>query len=129
METANRKFTSLSFLALSSIVGYVFYLILTQIADLARFGGSNVFGTGLAWPMVGGSISGVVGLGLFIGLMTNKTSAEFTDDVFAETKKTTWPTFKETSASTVVVSIMVLIASLMFLFMDIIWGAVFKYII
>lgn len=129
MDSENRKFTVLSFLSLSAIVAYVLYLILTEFADIFRFGGSNVMGTGLAWPVFGGSLSGILGLVAFIIMMNKAQWVDFTDDIFAELKKTTWPNFKETSASTVVVSIMTLIAALMFLVMDLIWGGLFKLVI
>lgn len=125
METENRRFTILSFFIFSALCGYVFYLALSLIADLFKFGGSNVL-WGYPWAIVGGAIATIVGLILFIALSVNKTALDFIDDVFAELRKTTWPTPKETSASTVVVTIMVGIATLMLFVMDWIWGIVFR---
>jgi len=129
VESNFRKYTSLSFLSLSAICAYVLYLIFTQIADFARIGGSNVFETGLSWPVVGGSAAGLLGLVMFIVLMTNSKALHFSDDVFVELSKTTWPTLKETGASTVVVSILVLISAIVLLLMDMLWGSVFGWLI
>lgn len=129
MESNFRKYTSLSFLSLSGLCAYVLYLILTQVADFARIGGSNVFETGLSWPVVGGSTAGLLGLVMFVILMTNSKALNFSDDVFIELSKTTWPTLKETGASTVVVSVLVLIAAIVFLLMDMLWGSVFGWLI
>ncbi|PIR23359.1 MAG: preprotein translocase subunit SecE [Deltaproteobacteria bacterium CG11_big_fil_rev_8_21_14_0_20_45_16] len=129
MGSEFRKFTVLSFLIITALCAYVLYLILTQFADVFRFGGSNVFNTGYSWTVVGGSATAVLGLIVFIFLSSNKRAVDFSDDVFSEIKKTTWPNFKETSASTLVVSIMVLIAALMFLLIDAVWGNIFRLII
>lgn len=129
MDSDNRKLTVLSFIILSGIVAYVLYLSLTLVADLARFGGSNVFGTGYSWTLVGGSVAGLLGFTLFLVLSLNARATEFTDEVFAELKKVTWPSSRETAASTVVVSVMVVIAALMFLLMDMLWGSFFGWIL
>ena len=129
MESENRKLTVLSFIIVSALAAYILYLSLTLVADIARFGGSNVFGTGLSWQVVGGSTAGVAGLVFFLLLNLNNKAVEFTDEVFAELKKVTWPTGKDTAASTLVVSVMVLIAALAFLLMDMVWGTFFGWIL
>lgn len=129
LETNNRKYTSLSFLSLSALFGYLCYLILTQFADLFRVGGSDFMGTGLAWTVVGGSAASLLGLIAFTVLMSNSTYKEFGDDVFSEIQKVTWPTGNQTAKSTIVVSVTVLIAAVMFLVMDLIWGNIFDLIL
>ncbi|TVQ80284.1 MAG: preprotein translocase subunit SecE [Bradymonadales bacterium] len=129
VETENRKLTILSFIILSAVAAYILYLTLTLAADIGRFGGSNVFGTGLSWTVVGGSVSGVLGLVCFLVLSLNHTALEFSDEVFGELKKVTWPGSKDTAMSTVVVSIMVVIAALAFMLMDFVWGHFFGWIL
>lgn len=128
METESRKLSILSFLILSALCSYAFYLFLTELANWLKLGGANVL-FGQPWPVVGGTISSVVGLIGFLILSTNQKTTEFTDEVFGELKKVTWPTGKETAASTLVVSVMVIIAAVMFLIMDLIWKAFFDFLI
>lgn len=128
METDSRKYTILSFLVLAGLTGYVLFLTLTAFADAFRFGGSNVW-MGQPWSVIGGGIAGVGGLATFIALMLNQKATSFGDECFNELKKVTWPTLKETSASTLVVSIMTVIAALMFLVMDLLWGNLFELIL
>lgn len=128
MEADNRKFTILSFIILSAIVSYIWFLILTQIVDWLKWGGSNVL-FGYSWQVVGGVISGLTGLGLLMGLSLNQKATSFIDDVFAELRKTTWPNMRETSMSTVVVSIMVGAAALLFFVIDYFWGVFFRAIL
>lgn len=128
MESDNRKLSLLSFLILSGVSAYVFYLILTEVSNWLKFGGSNVL-FGQPWPIVGGTAAVIAGIVMFAALVSNSKALDFTDDVFAEVKKTTWPTAKETAASTVVVTIMVLIAGLMFLVMDLVWKSVFDFLL
>jgi preprotein translocase subunit SecE len=128
VETESRKLSILSFLILSALCSYAFYLFLTEVANWLKLGGANVL-FGQPWPVVGGTISSVLGLIGFLILSTNQKTTEFTDEVFGELKKVTWPTGKETAASTLVVSVMVIIAAVMFLIMDLIWKAFFEFLI
>ena len=54
---------------------------------------------------------------------------KFIQEVRAETSKVTWPTRKETAVTTVMVFIMVLIASIFFLLADQLMGWVIGYIL
>jgi preprotein translocase SecE subunit len=128
VEAESRKLSILSFLILSGLCSYAFYLFSTEIANWLKIGGANVV-FGQPWPVVGGTISSLLGLVGFLILSTNQKASEFSDEVFGELKRVTWPSGKETAASTVVVSIMVVIAAVMFLLMDIVWKAFFDFLI
>ena len=128
METESRKLSILSFLILSALCSYAFYLFSTEVANWLKLGGANVL-FGQPWPVVGGTISSLLGLIGFLILSTNQKTTEFTDEVFGELKKVTWQTGKETAASTLVVSVMVIIAAVMFLIMDMVWKALFDFLI
>ena len=128
METESRKLSILSFLILSALCSYAFYLFSTEVANWLKIGGANVL-FGQPWPVVGGTISSLLGLIGFLILSTNQKTTEFTDEVFGELKKVTWPTGKETAASTLVVSVMVIIAAVMFLIMDMVWKALLDFLI
>ncbi len=54
---------------------------------------------------------------------------QFIEEVRAETSKVTWPTWKEVWITSVMVLIMVIIASLFFLAADQVIGAVIKFIL
>mgnify|MGYP000997374428 CR=1 FL=1 len=125
MDSENRKFTLLSFLAFSALCAYIFYLIATQVADWMKWGGSNVL-FGQPWVVVGGSIAALFGVILLIALSTSKKSTAFIDEVFSEIQKTTWPNGRDTTISTVVVSILIGIAALVLFVVDYFWGVFFR---
>lgn len=126
LDSENRKFTILSFLLTSVLAAYVFYLFATAISDLLKIGGMH---WGFEWPVIGGSISGLFGLILFIGLTSNSTARNFIDDVFAELRKVTWPSSQDTTKSTVVVTIMVCVAAGIIFLIDSIWQAIFRFVL
>lgn len=127
MESSNRRYTVLSFFLFSALCGYVLYLALTAVADIFKFGGSNVI-AGYPWPVVGGTIASILGATIFTILAVNQRALNFFDEVFNEVKKVTWPNSKETTRSTIVVVIMVIIAATALAFMDWIWQHVFTFI-
>ncbi|MDB5037859.1 MAG: Protein translocase subunit SecE [Bacteriovoracaceae bacterium] len=128
MDSENRKFTLLSFFVFSCLCAYIFYLILTQIADWMKWGGSHAL-LGQSWTVVGGGIAALSGLILLITLSTNRKAVSFVDDVFSELRKTTWPSFRTTAASTLVVTVMVGVAALILFMMDYLWGVFFRFIL
>lgn len=128
LETDYRKFTLLSFFLFSVLAGYVFYLAATTIADIMKIGGSNVL-WGYSWAVVGGAGSTLFGLILMISLCVSSKATGFVDEVFGEVFKVTWPSLKETSASTLVVSVMVLVAAFVLAVMDYFWGSFFNLIL
>ncbi len=134
METNFRKFTYLSFLIIAGLVALVGYLLGETLlvafkvpTQLRAFGESSTLI--LNHAAVAGIFSGVLGLGSFFGLSFNRKAVEYTDDCVAELTKVTWPTQKETTASTIVVCVMVLIAALIFFLMDLVWSNLFRWIL
>lgn len=129
MDSNVRKLTYISFIAVSGLVGLVFWYLAGSIADFAAIPSTIFFGddTGFSLKLtqVQWGASGVVGLGSFLYLFFNARAVDFSDECFAELYKVTWPTRKETIASTIVVGVMVLIAALIFQIMDLIWGGLF----
>jgi len=122
LDNENRKFTVVSFFALSALVGIILNLLFSQIFFALKLPAilgypPRIWAVGLAVAL---------GLILFVGLNANNRSTTFIDEVFAEMRKTTWPSGRETSLSTVVVSVLVGIAALMFFLMDTVWGLFFK---
>lgn len=126
-NTNNRKFTVLSFFIVSALFAFVFFRGFTQVADWTKT--TNIIAAavgGYPWKVVGGSISGLVGFILFLGLSMNRKATAFTDEVFAEARKVTWPSGQETYKTTLVVGIMVIVAGLLFFLLDNIWNWIFR---
>lgn len=128
MDSEFRKYTVLSFFLISVIFGYCSYLFATQVADWMKIGGGNVV-AGFAWPVVGGTIATVAGAILFFILALNAKATNFIDEVYGEVFKVTWPTQKELTASTLVVTIMVLLAALVLAVMDYFWSGFFNFLL
>jgi preprotein translocase subunit SecE len=128
LDSEFRKYTILSFFIFSAICGYCFYLFATQIADWTKIGGSNVI-AGLPWPVVGGGIATLGGFFVFLALAMNAKATNFIDEVFGEVFKVTWPTQKELTGSTLVVTIMVLVAALVLAVMDYFWSGFFNFLL
>ena len=134
METNFRKFTYLSFLVIAgliALVGYLFgetILVALKIpTQLRAFGDASSLV--LNHAAVAGIFSGLVGFGTFLGLSFSRSAVEYTDDCMAELSKMTWPTQKETTATTIVVCVMVLVAALLFFVMDLAWSNLFRWLL
>lgn len=134
MESNHRKFTYLTFLCLAglaALIGFKFgetILVLLKIPTQIRaFGDQSTMVFNHA--SVAGILSGVVGLVTFFVLSFNATAVAYTDDCISELTKMTWPTQKETTASTIVVTIMILIAALIFFLIDTIWTNFFHWLL
>lgn len=132
MESNIRKLTYIAFVATSFVAGLIIWYVFGGVADIASLpspiylGEAGVDGTlELKLSHLQTGVATVFGVGTFIGLFMNTTAVEFTDDCFAELYKVTWPTRKETVASSIVVGVMVLVAALMFQIMDLVWGGIF----
>lgn len=128
MENDTRKFTIISFILFSALVGLIAYLLASQIMFSLKIGGSSVL-WGLSSKQLAIGAGSLVGVLLMVILSTNKTTTSFIDEVFSELQKTTWPNARETSLSTVVVSILIGIAALVLFFMDSVWGLFFRTIL
>lgn len=135
MESNIRKLTYISFVCASAMAGLVAWYLTGTIFDLASlpstlfFGEAGAEGTfSLQLTQLKMGIAVGVGAISFGVLFANTTAVEFTDEVFGELYKVTWPNRKETMASTLVVGVMVLVAALVFQIMDMVWGGIFGWI-
>ncbi len=122
MDNENRKFTVVSFFVLASLVGLVTNLLLAQIFFSLKLPALLGYPPRV-WAVAAAVLTGLI---LFVALMTNGRATGYSDEVFAELRKTTWPAGRETALSTVVVSVLVGAAALMFFLMDTVWGLFFK---
>jgi len=124
----------LTFLCLAGLAALIAFkfgetlLVLLKIPTQFRaFGDDNSLVFNHA--SMAGMLSGVAGLATFFVLSFNTTAVGYTDDCISELTKMTWPTQKETTASTIVVTIMILIAALIFFVIDTIWTNFFQWLL
>jgi preprotein translocase subunit SecE len=117
MNNENKKWIIISFLALSAIVWYVTEKILFGIVDLlgitvySLLGDFTVLSAGAVIPA----------LGLFFYFQRNSRNVGFTNEVILGLKKIVWPPRKETTASTVIVLVLVFIAASILGIFDFFW--------
>ncbi len=117
MNNENKKWIIISFLALATLLWYITEKILLSIVDL--------FGI-TVYPLIGDvtiltPLAVLPALGLFVYLQRNVRSVDFTNDVINELKKIVWPPRKETSASTLIVLVLVFIAASILGIFDFLW--------
>ena len=65
----------------------------------------------------------------FIYTLRNVVAQEFANDVFTELRKVTWPTWKETRQSTMVVIVTVFVVSIILGGFDFMWAKLIKYLL
>jgi preprotein translocase SecE subunit len=124
MESQYQKWVNLSYLAAAALVGYLVSSISLKIVgsyDLeARIRNVDLFVNGFSVAM--GAI-------LFISLYRNDQVTQFMNEVMVELSRVTWPTQKETTTSTMIVIVMVVISGLILGFLDYLWTALLKLVL
>ncbi len=117
----NQRWVNLTYLAICTAVSAVLFMLATyfvQKFDLeARF-------RDIDWFTRGGVLA-VAGLG-YLALSRSRVSNVFFSEVFAELENVSWPSQRDTSASTVVVLVMVLVAGVVLGGLDTFWVWVFR---
>jgi preprotein translocase SecE subunit len=123
MTTDNKKIMTVSFVALSLLVGFVVHLLLQFLAQsfliVAKIESNELFSNGI--PVLAGAI-------LFIVLQFNKTVVDYTDGVVSELAKVVWPSRKDTGLMTLVVVITLIISGVVIGTYDFIWAYVINYL-
>jgi len=120
----NAKILTVSFLLAGAIVGIVVNALFTafaaSFAPIARAYSVEILRHGLP-----------VGLALltFALLQFNQTALVYADEVVSEIKKVVWPSKKDTSAMTIVVSVMLLISGIILGMFDFISQEVVKIVL
>ncbi len=113
MENNNKKILTFSYLIAAFVVAYSFGQLLEALSSvipwLSRFTGSDAVKHGL--PVV-------LGLGTFFGLQFSKKANVFFDEVVTEIRKIVWPSRRDTTAMTIVVTVMVVIAGFLLSMFD-----------
>ncbi len=105
MDKNNKKILTLCYLAVSGIMAFSTGLLIEAFASiipgLATITNQDIVRHGL--PIV-------LGIGLFAGLQFNAKVNVYFDEVVTEIKKIVWPSRRDTTAMTIVVCLIVVIA-------------------
>jgi len=119
MDNTNSKIVTMSFLALSALIGFT-------IATLLRVfsGAFGAVARAMEYDMVRHGVPVLAALGLFAYLQFNKGVLTWADEVIAEIKKVVWPPVKDTRGMTIVVVIMVFISGIIVSVFDMVSGFV-----
>ena len=125
METSQyQKWVNLSYLAVAGLVLYITFTA-GQYAVGAYDLESRVRNVELI--LRGGSI--VLGGIVFFVLYRHEQANQFMNEVVTELSRVTWPSHKETSNSTIVVIVMVIVSGLVLGFFDYVWTNLLKMVL
>lgn len=116
MDNNQQKWVNLSFVAAALLVAYVLFVLATKFSVVLDFEGRF-----RSLDKVLLLTSGIVGLGIFLGLYKSAVANTFMNEVVAELSKVTWPGQDETFKATIAVLIAVLIAGVALWIVDSIW--------
>ena len=115
------RYVNLSFVA----VGLLAYLVLSELFSFVL----EMFGTGANMALIGvnfrlGDLLGMaVAVGMALYMKRSEKISTYAMEVGNELSKVTWPTWKETKLSTIVVIIVTLIIAMILGLLDVAWGA------
>ena len=124
MENQTQKWVNLSFLAVSLLVGYVFFTL-----SLKLMGSFDLEAKIRNAEMVFRIGSILLGALSFLILYKNQQANQFMNEVVTELSRVTWPTVKDTYSSTIVVIVMVLISGALLGLLDFVWTKIIQWII
>lgn len=119
MDNTNSKIVTLSFLAISALIGFT-------VATLLRVfsGAFGVVAKAMEMDILKHGLPVAVAFGLFLYLQFNKKILSWADEVIAEIKKIVWPPIKDTRGMTIIVIVMVLISGVIVSVFDMFSGFV-----
>lgn len=121
MESQHQKWVTLSYLAAAVLFGYIVFAMagkLVGIYDLeVKIRNINT---------IIRVVSGVLGVLLFAYLYRKEEANQFMNEVMTELSRVAWPTQKETTSSTLIVIVMVLISGTVLGLLDFLWVQVLK---
>jgi preprotein translocase subunit SecE len=124
MESQYQKWVTVSYLAVSVLLGYIVFALAFKIVGMydleARVRNAELLIRGVS----------VVAAGiLFAALYFNDTANQFMNEVIVELVRVTWPTSKETYSATLIVMVMVLVSGLVLGLLDQFWTLLMKWVL
>lgn len=121
MDNSNKKVITVSFVVMGFLAAAMLDVVLTALAThisaVARF---------RAIPIIHHGLPVFVGVFVFLVLQLNKGIVIWADECVAEVRKVVWPSRKDTTAMTVVVCIMLVVAGVCFGLFDYVSGNLIK---
>jgi preprotein translocase subunit SecE len=124
MESQFQKWVNLSYLATAALLGYLVFALSTKLVGVYDLE-TRVHSIGLILQIAAVVIAGIA----FLVLYQNDDANQFMNEVMLELSRVSWPTTKETSSSTVVVMIMVLICGVILGLFDYLWISALKWLL
>ncbi len=113
MDKDNKKILTMSYLIVSAILAYSLGLLLEAISSIVP--GMTAI---TSIDIVQHGLPVLVGAGTFFFLQFNKKVNEYADEVVTEIKKIVWPSRRDTTAMTIVVCVIVVMAGFMLALFD-----------
>jgi preprotein translocase subunit SecE len=124
MESQFQKWVNLSYLATAALLGYLVFALSTKLVGVYDLE-TRVHSIGLILQIAAVVIAGIA----FLVVYQNDDANQFMNEVMLELSRVSWPTTKETSSSTVVVMIMVLICGVILGLFDYLWISALKWLL
>jgi preprotein translocase SecE subunit len=124
MESQFQKWVNLSYLAAAALLGYLVFALSSKLVGTYDLE-TRVHNIGLIVQIASVVAGGI----LFLVLYRNDDANQFMNEVMLELSRVTWPTQKETTSSTIVVIIMVLLSGLILGLLDYFWVTLLKWIL
>jgi preprotein translocase subunit SecE len=124
MESQHQKWVNISYLALAVLAAYALFSIAGRVA------GSYDLETRIRHvDLILRGIAAVVGLLVFICLYRSDKANQFMNEVVVELSRVTWPSTKDTTSSTFIVMVMVVISGVILGFLDYCWVQLVKWVL
>ena len=124
-QSSSNKTITVSFMLAGILVGIVAAVAMDTAAAL----GTGAFGRFVSQDLVRHGFPVVLGLAAFVILQSNKGIHTWAGEVVLELSRVVWPSRKDTTAMTMVVCIMVLVAGAFFGLLDVTSGAVVSWLL
>jgi len=120
----NHRYVILAQFALAGLVWYTLSLALAFAWQKASF--TPLFGSSTT---TGQLLAAVLTIGGLVYALRNPVAQEFSTEVVVELRKVSWPSFKETRQTTLVVVVLVIINALILGGFDFLWAKLIKVVL
>lgn len=124
MKNENKKIITLSFVLAAFLVAFVVNVLMESVS--AAWGG---LARVMAYDAVSHGVPIGLGLACFIALQFNSKALVWADEVVTEISRVVWPSSKDTTAMTIVVCVMLVIAGFALGLMDLLSNFVVSYLV